>query len=425
MVESSRGISQAIVPAGPDYLIHLCRELLRRPGVSGREGEVARFTAESMRSLGFDSVTVDSYGNVVGEVLFSDAGPRLLLTAQMDHVDAGDAAEWTKYPFGAFIEGGRIYGRAASDQKGALAAMMTAASILKREGGDRLRGRLFVAGAVHQETFERVASKSIADLTGPDCVIVGEASDLMLERGQRGRAEIRVEVLGRMAHSSHPEFGVNAGDVMVRFLSFLKGHFKPPKDDFLGEGILVLTSLSSSPSRCAGEDGREPRLDGGAIPERCTALFDRRLLSGETLEGVACQFDEIVGDASRAIPDLRAEVSLPVMEDRCYTGAPIRGNRFAPAWTVPEESPFLRTLSLALDEAGLRSRISPRPGFGTNGCHYAAERGIPTAIYGPSRRELVHTVDEYIDIKSLLDSCAGYVAMARRVLAEGAPSARG
>ena len=73
----------------------------------------------------------------------------------------------------------------------------------------------------------------------------------------------------------------------------------------------------------------------------------------------------------------------------------------------------------------MRSRISPRPGFGTNGCHYAAERGLPTAIYGPSRRELVHTVDEYIDIKSLLDSCAGYVAMARRVLAEGAPSARG
>ena len=221
-----------------------------------------------MRSLGFDSVTVDSYGNVVGEVLFSDAGPRLLLTAQMDHVDAGDAAEWTKYPFGAFIEGGRIYGRAASDQKGALAAMMTAASILKREGCDRLRGRLFVAGAVHQETFERVASKSIADLTGPDCVIVGEASDLMLERGQRGRAEIRVEVIGRMAHSSHPEFGVNAGDVMVRFLSFLKGHFKPPKDDFLGEGILVLTSLSSSPAlRRGGRTRASPgrRSDTGEM----------------------------------------------------------------------------------------------------------------------------------------------------------------
>ncbi|MDI9371204.1 MAG: YgeY family selenium metabolism-linked hydrolase [Synergistaceae bacterium] len=425
MAETSRRLSQTALSAGPDDLVQLCRELIRRPGISGREGEVARFTVESMRSLGFDSVTVDSYGNVVGEIVFGGDGPRLLLTAQMDHVDAGDAAEWTKYPFGAFIEDGRIYGRAASDQKGALAAMMTAASALKRESGDDLRGSLFVAGAVHQETFEREASRAIADLVEPDCVIVGEASDLALERGQRGRVEIRIDVIGRMAHSSHPEHGVNAGDVMVRFLTFLKARFRPPKDDFLGEGILVLTSLSSSPCISSGDDGCEPRPDGGAIPERCTALFDRRLLSGETLEGVARQFDEIVAEASRAIPELRAEVSLPVMEDRCYTGAPIRGSRFAPAWTMPAGSPFLQSLSRALDDAGLRSEISSRPGFGTNGCHYAAERNIPTVIYGPSRRELVHTVDEYIDIDALLGSCAGYGAMARMLLTPASSWARG
>jgi len=425
MAESSRGLSQTALSAGPDDLIQLCRELLRRPGVSGREGEVARFVVESMRSLGFDSVTVDSYGNVVGEMVFHEEGPRLLLTAQMDHVDAGDAAEWTKYPFGAFIEGGRIYGRAASDQKGALAAMMTAASTLKREWGEGLCGSLFVAGAVHQETFERVASRAIADLVEPDCVIVGEASDLALERGQRGRVEIRVDVLGRMAHSSHPEHGVNAGDVMVRFLTFLKGCFRPPKDEFLGEGILVLTSLFSSSSRNADDDWHDPRPDGGAIPERCTAIFDRRLLAGETSESVARQFDGIVDDAVRAIPELRAEVSLPVMEDRCYTGAPIRGSRFAPAWTMPEGSPFLQSLSLALRGAGLRSEISARPGFGTNGCHYAAERNLPTVIYGPSRRELVHTVDEYIEIGALVESCAGYGAMARAVLMPGAFERKG
>lgn len=412
-----RNLRQAVASVGRDDLIHLCQELLRRPGVSGREGDVARFVAESMRSLGYDSVVIDSYGNVVGEIVFSAEGPRLLLTAQMDHVDAGDVAEWSKYPFGAFIEENRIYGRAASDQKGALAAMMLAGSLLKRDRSSVLNGRLFVAGAVHQETFERVASKAIGDFSDPDCVIVGEASGLFLERGQRGRAEIRVDVFGRMAHSSHPEYGVNAADVMVEFLSFLKSRFTPPRDEFLGEGILVLTNLFSSPSYNRESPQREARPDSSAIPERCTAVFDRRLLLGETLEGVVRQFEEIVDEAGRVLPDLRAKVSYPVMEDRCYTGAPIRGSHYAPAWTIPSDAPFLRVLSSSLQEAGLCSDVSARPGFGTNGCHYAAERMLPTAVYGPSRRELVHTVDEYIEIDALVDSCRGYYAMAERLLA--------
>jgi putative selenium metabolism hydrolase len=407
-VEESRESGLRFTSAGRNNLIQLCQELLRRPGVSGREGDVARFVAESMRSLGFDSVVIDSYGNVVGEILFSpeEEGTRVLLTAQMDHVDAGDAAEWSKYPFGAFIEGDRLYGRAASDQKGALAAMMLAASFLKSAKREGLKGRLFVAGAVHQETFERVASKAICDFTDPDCVIVGEASGLLLERGQRGRAEIRVDVSGKMAHSSHPEFGVNATDLMVEFISFLRKRFLAPHDDFLGEGILVLTNLFSSPP-----------YNSGALPERCTAVFDRRLLPGETLQSVIRQFEEIIADAGRFLPELRAKVSFPVMEDRCYTGAPIRGSHYAPAWAMSKDSPFLHSLSESLAKAGLPSEISHMPGFGTNGCHYAAERKIPTVIYGPSRRELVHTVDEYIEMGALIDVCRGYYAMAESLLA--------
>lgn len=76
-------------------LIQLCRELLRRPAVSGREGEVARFAADVMTALGYDLVTTDSYGNVVGSMTFSGEGERVLLISQMDHVDVGDAAEWS------------------------------------------------------------------------------------------------------------------------------------------------------------------------------------------------------------------------------------------------------------------------------------------------------------------------------------------
>lgn len=386
-------------------LIHLCRELLRRAGISGREGDVARFVSESMRSLGYDSVTVDSYGSVLGRITFPGEGERALFTAQMDHVDAGDTAEWTRYPFGADLEGGRIYGRGASDQKGALAGMILAGAMLKAEGGAGLSGSVTVAAAVHQETFEGVASRSIGEAVNPSCVIVGEASALIIERGQRGRAEIQIDTFGTMAHSSHPELGVNAADTMMEFLSFLRRSFRPPKHDFLGDGILVLTGLYTAPLH-----------NSGTLPERCTAIFDRRLLPGETCGEVLEKIAMIAEEAMSSIPGLKTKVSIPVRHDRCYTGAPIKGSLYAPGWEVPKESPFLHTLSSSLAAAQLPSSISPEPGFGTNGCYYGAERGIPTAIYGPSRRELVHRIDEYIEVEDLVSACRGYYSMMRGLL---------
>ena len=97
-------------------LVALCQEFVRRPSVSGREADVARCVAESMRSLGYDGVSIDSCGNVLGRIRFSAPGGRLLMEAQMDHVETGDPASWSRYPYGAFIDGGRVYGRGAADQ---------------------------------------------------------------------------------------------------------------------------------------------------------------------------------------------------------------------------------------------------------------------------------------------------------------------
>ena len=389
-------------------LMQVCRELVRRPSPSGQEGTVARFVADTMRSLGYDSVTTDLYGNVLGSIVFSPGPERVLLTAQMDHVDAGDAAEWSQYPYGGFIEQNRIFGRGTSDQKGALAAMILAGAFLKADREKYLRGELTVAAAVHQETFEDVAARAISDFVEPTSVIVGEASDLLLERGQRGRAEIQIEIFGKMAHSSHPEFGLNAAETMASLLAFIKKEFTPPSDPFLGKGILVLTSLYST-----------PLSNSGAIPEKCTAVFDRRLLGGETLEGVIGQIESIIEAACPVIPGLRAAVTFPLMESRCYTGSPIRGNHYAPAWFLPSHSPLLTVLSGALSKAGLPSAVSSRPGFGTNGCFFAGVRDIPTVIYGPSKREQVHGIDEYIEIEDLVTACRGYTAMGEALLKAG------
>jgi putative selenium metabolism hydrolase len=388
-----------------EELSGFCQDLLRSPSLSGAEREVGLRVAQAMRSHGYDEVTVDPYGSVIGRICFSKPGPTLLFEAQMDHVETGDFTRWSQYPYGAFVQGTRLYGRGASDQKGCLAAMVMAGAFLQQDLADRLSGSLVVAGTVFQEKFEGVASRGVAMMCSPDFVVTGEASNLELVRGQRGRAELLLETAGKMAHSSHPEFGVNAADAMVRLLAAVSRSFRPPADPFLGKGILVLVRLST-----------EPEEGVGAIPDRARAVFDRRLLAGETKEDVLSQLEEILKKEAAGDPTLHWKLSVAASEDRCYTGIPIRAEHFAPAWVLEEDAPFLEAARAGLEGMGLDPRVSWGPGFGTNGCFYGGQLRLPTIAYGPSSAGLAHAVDEYIELDQLFGACRGYYGIAASAL---------
>lgn len=390
-----------------EEIIGLCQDLIRYPSVSGHERKVASFVRETMFSLDYDSVDVDYYGNVIGRIKFPRPGKTLLMEAQMDQVEVRDPSEWTYYPFGAFLENGRIYGRGASDQKGSLSAMIFAGASLKEDHRDAMKGELIVAATVHQERFEGVSSHLIASKYCPDMVVIGEASDLKLERGQRGRAEIILETMGKMAHSANPGYGINAAMHMISLLSAIQKYFIPQNHNFLGEGILELTNLLSFPER-----------NTGAIPDRCRAVFDRRLLLNDTRDGVLDQIKEIIGIASRETPNMKVNVRLSRFEDSCYTGVPIRGEHFAPAWLFPDDHDFIRTALQGLENVGLEPVLSNRAGFGTNGCYYGGEANIPTIAFGPSREILAHITDEYIEIDQLFKGFLGYYGIAREVLSK-------
>ena len=55
-----------------------------------------------------------------------------------------------------------------------------------------------------------MAAREISKAVQPDYVVIGEASQLNLKIGQRGRGEIVVETFGKPCHSANPEKGINA-----------------------------------------------------------------------------------------------------------------------------------------------------------------------------------------------------------------------
>lgn len=379
-----------------EQLVDFCQEMIRRPSLSGQEKAVADLVRSRMESLGFDSVEVDAYGNVVGRITLGRGGRKILLEGHMDHVDISDPSKWSRDPFGAEIVDGRMYGRATSDMKGNLVAMIEAAAFLKEDGRSGLNGEIIVAASVHEECFEGVASQSIGERYRPDCVVIGEASNLTLKRGQRGRAEVVLETLGKTAHSSNPSVGLNAVKKMAKVLLAIEEKFVPASNEILGEGILEVTDIISSPYPGAS-----------VVPDLCRVTFDRRLLVGETEEMVLGQVREIVDEVAGSDPELKTRLYLAVGEDRCYTGEPIRATRFAPGWLFPDDHDFVQTAVRGLRSAGQEPELSHYY-FCTNGSYYAGKAGIPTIGYGGSLETLAHVDDEYIEIEQLVRACEGY-----------------
>ncbi len=389
-----------------DELLSFCQLLVRTPSPSGSEGNIAKLVVNVARTLGYDEIHVDAYGNVILHMYFDSPGKKLLFHSQMDHVNVGKHAEWSFYPYGGQIINKRLYGSGISDQKGALAAMVKAGAYLKEDFGGKnlLRGELIIAAVVQQEKFGGCSSRTISSSLLPDAVIAGESSNLTIVRGQRGRAKIILETLGRTAHSSYPEHGINAAEIMLVALKSLKDNYVTPEDVFLGKGDLVLTGLYTT-----------PLVADKAIPECCTAIFERKVLLRETPQNILAHFTAALGMA----PTLKQELyrtSFAINEGQCYTGAPLVSEQFVPAWVEDEKTLFLQIVTEGVRKSGISPVVSAKPGFGTSGCVYAAEQGLPTLIFGPCRQDQPHSVDEYIELDHLFDACRAYYCIAEEFL---------
>ena len=369
-----------------EQVISLSQKLIQQKSYSGEESGVVGVLSENMKQMGFDEVTVDKYGNIIGCIKGNRPGKKVLFDGHIDTVPVTEEAEWLYPPFAAEIHDGKIYGRGTSDMKGAVAAMTCAASNYAKDTGKDFAGEIYVAGVVHEECFEGVAAREISKNVRPDYVVIGEASQLNLKIGQRGRAEIVIETFGKPCHSANPEKGINAVYKMAKVIEAIRT-LVPTYHPVLGDGILELTDIKSAPYPGAS-----------VVPEYCRATYDRRLLVGETKESVLEPINGLLEKLMAEDPELKVKASYAVGRERCHTGNEIEGERFFPGWLYDKDDDFVQAVYTKLTEKGFTPEIT-QYNFCTNGSHYAGEAKIKTFGLGPSRENLAHTLNEYVEIE--------------------------
>jgi putative selenium metabolism hydrolase len=376
-------------------LIDFTQRLVRQPSLSGEEKAVIQIVLNEMGSLGFDKVWVDDMGSAIGIVEGKQPGKTLLFDAHCDTVGIAPGSIWTHDPFSGEIMNGYLYGRGGADMKGALAAMVHAAASMDKS---KLSGRIVVSASVMEEVFEGGALKTVMDQVNPDYVVIGESSDLNLVHGGRGRAEIHLETIGKPSHSSSPQLGVNAVLLMIKVIEAVD-RIKLGEHPRLGPAILALTDIIS-----------EPYPGYSVIPSRCKATYDRRLLPDETIE-----------DVLSAITSLRELKSIPFNtiiahgEHQSYTGAPLRGMKFFPAWELDPKHPLVDRALKGLRTSGLDPQLSAYR-FCTNAAYSIGIAGIPTIGFGPGTEADAHVVDEHLSLDALEKAAHGYHGIIEAVL---------
>jgi putative selenium metabolism hydrolase len=384
-------------------LIAFLQDLVRIPSYSTAEKAIADRLAIEMQKVGFRDVHLDRIGNVVGRIgPHSEGGrPALLYNGHMDIVGVGDLSTWTRDPFGAEIVDGSLYGRGASDMKGALAAMVYGAKALI-DHGVSLRGELYVVGVVQEEPCEGLGMRVLMEEEGlvPDAIVLGEATDLQVHRGQRGRIEIDVTVRGRSCHASAPHLGQNAIYAAARLIFGIEMlGSQLAKDRFLGPGTLAVTHIENT----AGSRN--------VVPDSCTFCIDRRLTLGETETKALA---EIQGILLRE--DVDAALSIPDYTSTSYTGYQARAKAYFAPWALDRDHPLVQQVCRAVRaELGYRP-IVDKWDFSTDGVYTMGVAGIPTVGFGPGLEQHAHIADESIPLEDVVLAAQGYARIAVEVL---------
>jgi len=350
------------------------------PGSPG-EAEIARYIADWLKLNDLEVELVESVAgrpNVIGIARGTGGGKTLLLNGHMDTVGIAGMPDAHQ----PMIKDGRLYGRGSYDMKGGVAACMLAVAEARKK---HLRGDVIFTAVIDEE-YASVGTMDLVQRFQADGAIVAEFTELQLILAHRGFVWLEVETIGKAAHGSRPDLGVDAivkmGKVLAELEKLDQKLRANPTHLLLGSGSLHASLI---------QGGQEL----SSYPERCLLSVERRTLPGETPESVEAEFLQIVQEIQLSDPAFNAVVR--------------RGIDRSPLET-PEGTDIVKTIQAA----GVKVLNHPPRIAGVQFWTDAAvlsAAGIPTILFGPSGSG-AHAVEEWVDLASVKACAEIYLAAA-------------
>jgi acetylornithine deacetylase/succinyl-diaminopimelate desuccinylase-like protein len=410
----------------------------------GNEMESAKYLAETLGEEGIDCELFESApgrGNLITRMRGMGKRPSLLLLSHLDVVPANHE-EWTVDPFGGVIKDGFVWGRGALDMKGMTAIEVMTMKLLKRKKiklkgdvilaatADEEKGGNFGIGYLLRKHPEKIQASYVLNEGGGGGVAIATPTSniFVVQTAEKGILWVKIKVRGTPGHGSVPDSADNAILRMNRVIEILSEHrFQPlitqtvtgfvrelAKGDVSLEKPLnqLLADPESSDqiieevNKIAPNMAKElkPRIEntiaptmisGGTkeniIPSECEAVFDCRILPGQT----TAQMLDLIKDLLYDIDSTK--LTFEVLQAQEPSESPV-------------ETPLFKTITKVLRYFDPNCKVTPILMTGGTDSRYFRERGSTCYGFQPRLAEMQynkiftreHGIDERISIRDLV-----------------------
>lgn len=327
--------------------LQLLQQLIAIPSFSREENETADAIAQFFRNHGIEPQR--SRNNVWARCAhFDERKPTLLLNSHHDTVRPNK--DWTREPFAATIENGKLFGLGSNDAGGALCALIAAFVQLYDA---TLPYNLVMAATAEEEIAGQHGIESLLPELGHiDAAIVGEPTGMEMAIAEKGLLVLDCTAHGKSGHAAR-DIGVNAISAAMRAVEWFHRFRFPIESPTLGPVKMTVTQIQAGTQH-------------NVVPDRCTFVVDVRVTDAYTHEEVL----EII----------RQHVQCDVVP---------RSMRLRPS-CIADNHPLVQTAR----NVGIAT-------FGSPTMSDQALLSIPSIKMGPGMSERSHTADEFLCVEEL------------------------
>ena len=337
-------------------LIELLKGLVAIPSISRQETAAADYLQQWLLRKGFhperraNNLWLDSDPN-------SDK-PVLLLNAHIDTVKP--APSYTRDPFAAQEEDGRIYGLGTNDDGASLVALLSAYEKLAAKPQPY---HLIWSATAEEEVSGTEGLEKILPEIGPVKLgIVGEPTQMKMAVAERGLIVLDCTAHGVSGHAARGE-GVNAISQAIKDIEWFNSYDFDRRSDHLGPVRMSVTMISAGTQH-------------NVVPDECKFVVDVRPNGMYTNEEI--------------LETIRQSVGCDVKP---------RSMRHGSSFIADDNPVVLRGCGLGLES------------FGSPTTSNQTLMNFDTLKIGPGDSSRSHSADEYIEIEEIRQGIETYVKL--------------
>ena len=378
-----------------EEITNLAQELIKIPSdETAGEKEVCEYLESFLKSLGMKvrlQEVLPNRPNIIAEVIGDDVGRSIMFNGHVDTVPIGDIKKWSMDPYSAIIKDNKLFGRGSTDMKGSIASMIIAMKFIMNNV-KKFNGKIIFTGVMAEETTGLGTQKIVEENIKADMALVGEPSDEKIYRAHKGTMWFNLSTYGKLEHSS--ESNSESNNAIINMMKLIM-----EINEISKELETIENNLVGHPSINVG------LIDGGTkqnmIADSCRISIDRRTLPEE-------KTDEILDKLRIRLDRLRS------LDDRLTFDLEI--DTIREAVEVVESEQIVQEVKNALNKVINKNPTISGMKATTDMSILVNQGNIPSVIYGPGFIKQAHTVDEFIEVKRLVESSQVYTEILLNVL---------